>query len=119
MAARRTFGKLGNRQRPRISVGIGADMMLPHASRHCRIEDASPGGVRLTLDNPPKPGTPVMLRFADIEALGTVVWAEEACCALQFDRELTQDDMYILQWMAQDPERFEQADLDKDTAVWR
>lgn len=94
-------------------------MALPHDLRSCRIEDASPGGVKLELKHPPRVGAPVVLRFADIEAMATVVWADETGCALQFDRELTADDVYIRQWMAQDPERFEQADLDQDAAVWR
>lgn len=119
MRQRGTFGKLGNRKGARLGLAIAAILRLAHRDLECVLEDVSRLGARLSVRPIPAAGMPAILRFADIETIGTIVWATGNRCALRFDKPLTGDDMEVIQWITQNTEEYTQAQLDRLATTWR
>ncbi|MEZ5742748.1 MAG: PilZ domain-containing protein [Sphingomonadaceae bacterium] len=119
MIARKTFGKLGNRDGARLALEVAAELDLPHRTLYCAFEDVSRSGVRLSVSPPPRVGTPAILRFDGIEAMGSIVWARSNACALRFDRPLTPHHMERLQSVASDPESYERSRARGFSTNWR
>lgn len=119
MLARKSFGRLGNRNGARMALHAAAALELPHRNVSCEIEDVSRSGVRLRVERLPRPGTPALLRFGRIEAMGAIVWARGDRCALRFDRPLAPEAMARLQWIADNRERYAEQQLGSASEVWR
>ena len=80
--------RIGRRGSSRLRLGIDAKLDLIGGKRPCVLIDISATGVRLSLNNPPKPGECAVLQIENIEAFGTVVWRNSNCCGIRFDKSI-------------------------------
>lgn len=79
------------RNGPRAKVDTLAVLELPFGKRSCKMEDLSERGARLSLENPPMPGTTAILRWNDLDIYCHVMWVKPDCCGLAFDQAIPRE----------------------------
>lgn len=119
MGIQRTFGKLGNRSINRLQAGLAASLVMPERTSSCKVENVSRLGCRLQLAEPPRVGATTLVRFAEVEALGTVSWVRGERCGVKFPQQLTLEQVERIRWIAEHARELEDAALASTPALWR
>lgn len=83
--------KVGRRTNLRVRLRIPAELILLNDNRRCILDDLSRCGARLTISPPPETGSNAILKCADLDVFGTVLWTRAGQCGLRFDRHLRQE----------------------------
>lgn len=76
------------RSTERARVACPAQLHLTTGVRAGALWDLSTAGARVALDDPPRVGTEVLLKWQSHEAFGRVVWVNDGMCGVTFDRML-------------------------------
>jgi hypothetical protein len=119
MGIQRTFGKLGNRSMARLTAGLEAALVTPDRTAQCKVENVSRLGCRLQLAEPPRVGATALVRFAEVEVLGTISWAKATRCGVKFAQQLTLEQVERIRWIAEHAKEHESEKLTSTPAVWR
>ncbi len=125
MGIQRTFGKLGNRSMARLTAGLQAALVTPDRTAQCKVENVSRLGCRLQLAEPPRVGATALVRFAEVEVLGTISWVKggepgrAGRCGVKFAQQLTLEQVERIRWIAEHAREHEDATLTGTPAVWR
>lgn len=119
MGIQRTFGKLGNRSINRLQAGLEASLVTPDRTVWGKIENVSRLGCRLQITEPPRVGATTLVRFAEIEVLGTVSWVRGTRCGVKFPQALTLEQVERIRWIADHKREHESETLTGTPAVWR
>lgn len=119
MGVQRTFGKLGNRSMNRLQAGLAASLVMPDRTTQCKVENVSRLGCRLQLPEPPRVGATTLVRFAEVEALGTVSWVRGERCGVKFPQQLTLEQVERIRWIADHAREHERETLASNPAIWR
>ena len=119
MGIQRTFGKLGNRSMNRLQAGLAASLVMPDRTTSCKVENVSRLGCRLQLAGPPRVGATTLVRFAEVEVLGTVSWVRGTRCGVKFPQQLTLEQVERIRWIAEHAREHESETLTSTPAVWR
>ena len=72
----------------RYLVDCPARLALAGGERGGQLSDLSEHGARLDTNQPPPPGTTGFLRWNGEEHYCKVIWSNERCCGLQFERPI-------------------------------
>lgn len=72
----------------RYLVDCPARMVMSGGERDGRLSDLSEHGARLDTLQPPPAGTTGFLRWGSEEHYCKVIWANDGCCGLQFERPI-------------------------------
>lgn len=78
----------GRRAYPRELIYLEAQLIAGQGSQPAMLHDLSVKGAKLSLAQPPRSGTEVMVRWACFAAVGRVAWVEGGTCGLEFERQL-------------------------------
>lgn len=78
------------REFPRSILSTAVEVHTPAGVRRGSIADLSRSGMRIDLARPPAMGAPVLIKWADHEAIGEVVWVQANACGVRFDRPLSE-----------------------------
>lgn len=73
----------------RTRIECPAQLHLTTGIRFGSLWDLSEGGARVRLDDPPKPGSEILLKWQSHEAFCRVIWIAEGQCGVAFDRPLS------------------------------
>ena len=119
MGIQRTFGKLGNRSMNRLQAGLEASLVMPDRRAQCKVENVSRLGCRLKLVKPPRVGATTLVRFAEVEILGTISWVRGERCGVKFPQQLTLEQVERIRWIAEHAREHESETLASTPAVWR
>jgi PilZ domain len=119
MGIQRSFGKLGNRAMARLQAGMEAGLVMPDRNVRCAVENLSRLGCRLQLTEPPRAGATALLRFAEIEILGTVSWVKGERCGVRFARPLDLEAVERIRWIIDHAREHENDTLSNASDVWR
>jgi hypothetical protein len=119
MGIQRTFGKLGNRGMARLAAGLQAGLVLPDRTARCTVEDVSRLGCRLQLAEPPRAGATILLRFAEVEILGTISWIKGERCGVRFAPPLALEQLERIRWIINHAREHAIATLDSASDLWR
>jgi hypothetical protein len=119
MGIQRTFGKLGNRGMARLQAGLEAGLETPGRTTRCKVENVSRLGCRLQLPEPPRVGATALVRFAEVEVLGTVSWVRGERCGVKFAQPLGLEQVERIRWIAEHAREHEIETLTSTPAVWR
>jgi hypothetical protein len=76
------------RSTERARVACPAQLHLTTGIRSGSLWDLSAGGARVAMEDPPRVGTAVLLKWQSHEAFGCVVWVRDGTCGVTFDRML-------------------------------
>jgi hypothetical protein len=96
----------GNRHGNRLRLGVPAALQLTHKTRHCLIDNISPTGARLRIDEPLGQGRSVKLHFHELRLFGIVMWCRGGECGIRFDKQLEREDMEGFLWIASHPKAY-------------
>lgn len=70
----------------RVTILVAGTLWANGAPRDVRVRNISAGGAMVELERAPRPGTPVTLQSAKTGTVdGTIAWAREGRCGIQFD----------------------------------
>ncbi len=119
MGIQRSFGKLGNRAMARLQAGMEAGLVMPDRNVRCAVENVSRLGCRLQLAEPPRAGATALVRFAEMEILGTVSWVRGERCGVRFARPLELDAVERIRWIVEHAREHEIDMLARASDVWR
>jgi hypothetical protein len=119
MGFQRSFGKLGNRAMARLTAGLEAGLVTPDRNMRCRVDNISRLGCRLQLPEPPRPGATILLRFAEIEALGTISWVKGDRCGIEFAKPLSLETVEHIRWIIEHASEHEFVGMVRGSAGWR
>ena len=73
---------------PRSILTATLEVHTPTGIRHGFVVDLSRSGIRVEIGIPPPVGTPVLVKWADNEVMGQVIWERVTHCGIRFDRHL-------------------------------
>lgn len=93
------FGKCkggGRRSAPREVTPLIAIFTTVSYSHGALVLDISATGVRLRGERLPPPGEAVDVAIETVRAFGTVVWAEDGQCGINFDEPLSASDVSLI-----------------------
>lgn len=85
--------KAGRRGAPRLRLSIPAKLITVSETRRCVLLDLSRTGARIGLAKPLDLAEAGFLRFADLEVFGCVIRKEKGMNGLEFDVELSDEDV--------------------------
>lgn len=119
MGIQRSFGKLGNRAVARLPAQLDAGLVMPDRNMRCKVENVSRQGCRLQLSEPPRVGATTLLRFAEVEILGTISWVRGEKCGVKFPQPLALDAVERIRWIIEHAREHEIETLTGTPAVWR
>lgn len=84
------FARLGKRSQGRLRVRLHAKIITIAATHAAILEDISRKGAKLSVDNPPKPGSDAVLRWDEYESFGTIAWVSGTRCGILFGNTLAE-----------------------------
>lgn len=119
MGIQRSFGKLGLRAMARLPAGLEAGLVTPDRHMRCKVENVSRLGCRLQLPEPPRAAATTLLRFAEIEVLGTVSWVRGERCGVKFERPLALETVERIRWIIDHMREHEIEGMANASAAWR
>lgn len=119
MGIQRSFGKLGNRGMARLQAGLEAGLETPGRTTRCKVENVSRLGCRLQLAEPPRAGATALVRFAEVEIMGTVSWVKAERCGVKFGRPLTLEQVERIRWITEHASEHAIDSLASASEVWR
>jgi PilZ domain len=119
MLLQKSFGKLGKRAMPRLTVGLDANILLPSRNARATLVDISRKGCRLLLAELPQAGTTLMIKIDRTEALGTVTWVRGGKCGVRFDDPITPQQVERIRWMAEHGKDHAHSKMARASAIWR
>lgn len=103
----------------RLVAGITALLVMPDRMMSCKVENASRLGCRLQLAEPPRVGATALVRFAEVEVLGTISWVKATKCGIKFAQPLSMEHVERIRWIAEHAREHESETLTGTPAVWR
>jgi hypothetical protein len=119
MGIQRSFGKLGNRGMARLQAGLEAGLVMPDRNMRCNVENMSRLGCRLQLPEPPRVGATTLVRFAEVEVLGTISWVKGERCGVKFSQPLALEAVERIRWIIEHAREHEIDTLTSASEVWR
>jgi hypothetical protein len=119
MLRQRAFNRpQGNRHGNRLRLSVAAGLVLTHKTRRCLIDNISPLGARLRVDEQIAKGRSVVLQFHELRLFGTVMWCSGGECGLRFEQELSQEDMEGFLWITQNPAAYRKVCKQSGVHAW-
>lgn len=91
---------VGRRRNARLWLGFPARLVLLGGQQRCRLLNLSVSGAMLGIEPVPPIGSVGFLRFASVEAFGTVVWAYTKHCGIDFDEPLPLETVTAMRHLA-------------------
>ena len=119
MGIQRTFGKLGNRGMARLQSALDAGLETPGRTARCKVENLSRLGCRLQLSEPPRDGATALVRFAEVEIMGTVSWVRGERCGVKFARPLDIETVERIRWIIEHSAEHAIESMANASDVWR
>ena len=95
----------GRRAEPRAHIVLPATIEAVSGCQQISLIEVSRAGARLEGPDLPVVGKDVILRCAAIDTFGTVVWAIDGCCGVQFDEPISTKELVAMRNVAADAER--------------
>lgn len=86
----------GKRGHPRARIGLPAMLETLKWKRSVTLQNISETGALIQVDNPPAPGSDVIVQCGRIDLMARVMWTERACCGIQFDENAPMQDILDL-----------------------
>lgn len=90
---RRTDGPTGRRHATRERINVPISLYSVDQSRVALLADVSYSGCRLQGMNLPDVGRDVLLKVADVELFGEIVWKEDRERGVRFDQPISEMDL--------------------------
>jgi hypothetical protein len=84
-------GKIDERRLGRLAFDMYARLMLIDGTERCVLLDVSLRGAKVASSMHARPGEAAVLRIADRETFGEVVWADGRLLGIRFDDPLPKD----------------------------
>lgn len=119
MGTPKPFGKLGNRGLARLAMGLEASLVLPQRTARAVVKNISREGCCLQLADLPRIGVTVLVRFEEVETLGTVQWIKDQRCGVTFASQLAPEVVERFCWIVDNFRDHEEADIASKSAIWR
>lgn len=70
-------------------ASVPAEVHIPTGVRRGELSNLSRFGAELRVASPPAAGSPALVKWADQEVMGQIVWSRADCCGVRFDRLLS------------------------------
>lgn len=99
-------------------MGVTAALILTHETRPCLLVNVAARGARVRMNKPLAKGSTAIFTFHELRRYCSVVWAKGDECALQFDREIEQEDMEGFLWITQNRAHYERICQESRAADW-
>ena len=109
---------VGRRGAPRLRLSIPAKLMTVSETRRCVLLDVSRSGARIGIAKPIEEGDAGFLRFSDFDLFATVARTEDGRNGLEFDVELSDDDVLAIRRYAETYEMSERTALMDEARAW-
>jgi hypothetical protein len=119
MGLQKSFGKLGNRASARLATTLEAGLVLSDRRVTCVLENISRKGCRLSLAEPPRIGTTVIVKIDRIDAFGDVTWVHGKSCGVVFESPISPEHLERIRWAVEHLQDHEKAKMASSGQVWR
>lgn len=110
--------KTGRRGAPRLRLSIPAKLITVSETRRCVLLDVSRTGARIGIAKPLDVGDAGFLRFADFEVFGCAIRKEDGRNGLEFDIELSDEDVLATRHYAETCQMSERDALLEQARLW-
>lgn len=112
------LSNVGRRAAARLRLSIPAKLVTVVSTRRCVLIDLSRCGAQLALEHPLETGDAGILHFAGIEVFGCVIRQAEGVNGLEFDPNLTDEDVLCVRRFAEEFDRDERSALLDTARAW-
>jgi len=109
---------VGRRSAPRLRLSIPARLVTVSETRRCVLLDVSRTGAQIGLAKPLGVGEAGFLTFADLEVFGGVIRSSQGSNGLEFDVELSDDDVLGIRHFADNYHYDERRALMDEARAW-
>lgn len=109
---------VGRRAAPRLRLSIPGKLLTVSETRRCVLLDVSRSGAQIGLAKPLAVGEAGFLRFAGTEVFGTATRVDKGRNGLEFDVELSDEEVLAIRHFAESYEITERQALMEDVRAW-
>ena len=109
---------VGRRSAARLRLSIPARLVTVCETRRCVLLNVSRTGAQIGLAKPLAVGDAGFLRFAGLEVFGSVIRAGKGLNGLEFDQEMTDEDVLATREYAERYEADERRALMEEARAW-
>lgn len=109
---------VGRRAAPRLRLSIPARLVTTTATHRCVLLDVSRLGAQISLERPLAEGEAGLLNFAGFEVFACVIRTGPGLNGVEFDGELSDEDVLQIRQYAEHYETDERAALKEEARAW-
>jgi hypothetical protein len=92
----------GRRSEPRAQIVLPGSAEALSGHLYVKVLDVSLTGARIEGFRLPQVGRDIILRCGEIDTFGTIVWAASGRCGVQFDEQISVQDLMTLRALARE-----------------